>query len=188
MRRKFKFTRRQFIRVAAAGVAAGPMLGCGIAKNPWRFLTSFEAETLAALCDRIIPEDGFPGAARAGVVNFIDLQLMGPYKRFRSSYRRGLTGVDQTSQSLFAKNLVALSGPQQDEVLKALEKGSAPGAIWKENSPREFFDLLLSHTLQGFYGDPRHGGNREGVSWQMLGLPYPPIRGRLHYDLTRKSE
>ena len=22
--------------------------------------------------------------------------------------------------------------------------------------------------MQGFYGDPRHGGNREGVSWKML--------------------
>jgi gluconate 2-dehydrogenase gamma chain len=39
--------------------------------------------------------------------------------------------------------------------------------------------------MQGFYGDPRHGGNREGVSWKMLGLPYPPIRGRLRYDVRK---
>ena len=185
MRRKVNFTRRQFIRVAAVGVAAAPMLGCGAGNSPWRFLSKQEGETLAALSDRIIPEDQFPGAARAGVVNYIDLQLMGPYKRFRSVYRRGLTGVDQTSQAIFGKPLVALSGAQQDGVLKALEKGNAPGAIWKEASSREFSDLLLGHTMQGFYGDPRHGGNREGVSWQMLGLPYPPIRGRRHYDLTK---
>ncbi len=161
------------------------MLGCGAGNNPWRYLTRQEGETLAALADRIIPEDQFPGAARAGVVNYLDLQLMGPYKRFRRAYRRGLRGVDQTSQAMFRNNLAALREVQQDEVLKALEKGKAPGAIWEEDSAREFFDLLLSHTLQGFYGDPRHGGNRERISWQMLGLPYPPIRGRRHYDLTK---
>ncbi len=187
MRRKVNFTRRQFIRVAAAGVAAAPLLGCGSGKSPWRFLTRQEGETLAALCDRIIPEDEFPGAAQAGAVNYIDRQLMGPYKRFRSAYRRGLTGVDQTSRAMFRKPLVALSGAQQDEVLRALEKGNAPGAIWKGASARELFDLLVSHTMQGFYGDPRHGGNRDRVSWQMLGLPYPPIRGRLHYDLTKPA-
>ena len=38
--------------------------------------------------------------------------------------------------------------------------------------------------MQGFYGDPRHGGNRDRVSWKMVGLPYPPLRGRLRNDLT----
>ena len=39
--------------------------------------------------------------------------------------------------------------------------------------PQLFFDLLLTHTRQGFYGDPRHGGNRDLVSWKMVGLPFP---------------
>ena len=34
--------------------------------------------------------------------------------------------------------------------------------------------------MMGFYGDPRHGGNKDRVSWRMLGVPDPPIRGRLH--------
>jgi gluconate 2-dehydrogenase gamma chain len=38
--------------------------------------------------------------------------------------------------------------------------------------------------MQGFYGDPRHGGNREYASWRMLGVPVAPIRGRQLYDLT----
>jgi gluconate 2-dehydrogenase gamma chain len=42
--------------------------------------------------------------------------------------------------------------------------------------------LILAHTRQGFYGDPRHGGNRNRVSWKMIGVPFPPIRGREHYD------
>ena len=34
--------------------------------------------------------------------------------------------------------------------------------------------------MMGFYGDPRHGGNRNRVAWTMIGMPDPPIRGRLH--------
>ena len=47
-----------------------------------------------------------------------------------------------------------------------------------EQKAKAFFDLVLAHTMQGFYGDPRHGGNREAVSWKMLALPFPPVRGR----------
>ena len=39
-------------------------------------------------------------------------------------------------------------------------------------------DLVLNHARQGFYGDPRHGGNRAMASWKMVGLPFPPVRGR----------
>jgi gluconate 2-dehydrogenase gamma chain len=118
------------------------------------------------------------------VVNFIDLQLMGPYKRYRASYRQGIRGVEQASLEMFGNRFTELSPERQDDVLKELEGGGAAGEAWKDLSSRDFFALILSHTMQGFYGDPRHGGNRERVSWKMLGLPYPPIRGRLHYDLT----
>jgi gluconate 2-dehydrogenase gamma chain len=37
---------------------------------------------------------------------------------------------------------------------------------------------VVSHTMQGFYGDPRHGGNRNWASWRMLGVPITPVRGR----------
>ena len=62
----------------------------------------------------------------------------------------------------------------------------APGAAWTKISSEEFFALLVDHTMQSFYGDPRHGGNRDGASWKMLGTPYPPIRGRLHYDVSKQ--
>ena len=38
--------------------------------------------------------------------------------------------------------------------------------------------LFMWITRQGFYGDPRHGGNRDAASWKMLALPFPPVRGR----------
>jgi gluconate 2-dehydrogenase gamma chain len=50
-----------------------------------------------------------------------------------------------------------------------------------------FFELVRKHTLEGYYGSPRHGGNRDAVSWRMLGVSEPPIRGRAQYGLTNKA-
>ena len=182
-----KITRRNFIRLAATAAAASPLVSCAGLSKPWRSFTEAEARTLAALCERLIPTDADPGAAWAGVVNFLDKQLAGPYKKYRTTYRQGLAGVDQTSEILFGRAFAQLSSGNQDGILKALEEGRAAGDNWKRLSSVQFFDLVLTHTMQGFYGDPRHGGNREEVSWRMLRLPYPPVRGRLRYDLTRPS-
>jgi gluconate 2-dehydrogenase gamma chain len=180
-----RFTRRKFIQIAAAAAATTPLASCLSKSSPWRFLTEQEAQTLEAVCDRIIPPDQDPGAAWGGAVNYIDIELVGHFKKHQKAYRQGIAGVDETSRMLFGKEFTALPAGKQDEVLKALEKGEAPGEIWKKRSSKQFFALVVSHTMEGFYGDPRHGGNRDRVSWRMLKLPYPPVRGRLHYDLTK---
>ena len=146
--------------------------------SPWRFLRIDEARTLEAICDRIIPADQDPGAVWAGVVVFIDRQLMGSYRRFRKTYQMGLAGTNTTSAGLYGKPFAELDSQQQDAILQSMEKGQATGDGWKQVSSKAFFDLVVNHTMQGFYGDPRHGGNRERVSWKMLRLPYPPLRGR----------
>jgi len=186
MRNFKRITRRKFIQVTTAA-AAGSMVCCARRGNPWRFFTLQEAQTTGAIAERIIPADQDPGATEAGVVNFIDLQLMGPYKRYRSSYRQGIKGLEQASLEQFRRGFTELSAENQDELLKQLEAGRITGEDWKTVSSKDFFALVLSHTMQGFYGDPRHGGNRERSSWKMLGVPYPPIRGRLHYDLTKEQ-
>ena len=173
------------MQMAVVGAAAGPIVGCIGTSNPWRHLSVDEARTLEALADRIIPADQDPGAAWAGAVNFIDRQLVGPYRHLQKIYQQGLAGANETAVALFGKRVAALTAEQADEVLRKLENGQAPGEMWKQVSSKQFFDLVLNHTLQSFYGDPRHGGNRERVSWKMLRLPYPPVRGRLQYDLTK---
>ena len=76
--------RRRFIQVAASGTAA--TVSCGGQKSRYRFLTNAEADTLAAVCDVIIPPDQDPGASQAGVVRFIDRQLDGFHKKLRKQY------------------------------------------------------------------------------------------------------
>jgi gluconate 2-dehydrogenase gamma chain len=185
MNRRSRVSRRRFLQVAASAAATAPLISCMKASGSWRFLTEAEAKTLEAVCDRIVPADQVPGAAWAGVVNYIDIQLSSHYRRQKKSYREGLAGVDETGRAKFGKDFAALSAGEQDEVLIDLETGKATGEIWKKRSSEKFFAMVVRHTMEGFYGDPRHGGNRNRVSWEMVKLPYPPIRGRVHYDLTR---
>ncbi len=188
MERSFQLNRRAFLQAAlAATAAAGAGVACTRNGTPWRFLTLDEARALAAISDQIIPPDQDPGAAWAGVVNYIDRQLCGPYENLQPIYRRGLAGVDQSSQSLYGKLFADLDASQQLDLLHRLETCKACGAIWKQISSSEFFGYLLDHTMQGFYGDPRHGGNREGVSWKMLNLAYPPIRGRIRAGAANRK-
>jgi gluconate 2-dehydrogenase gamma chain len=180
-----QLSRRAFLQAALAAAAAGAGVACSANGTPWRFLTLDEARTLAAISDQIIPPDQDPGASWAGVVSYIDRQLCGPFQNLQQTYRRGIAGIDQSSLLIYGKQFADLDAQQQIDVLHRLEGGQAPGAIWTQASSSEFFAVLVDHTMQGYYGDPRHGGNRDGVSWKMLGLPYPPIRGRLRYDLTK---
>jgi|SRR6185437_10040432 len=178
-------SRREFIQLAAAAAAVGGTVSCAGSQSPWRFLSIGEARTLAAICDQLIPPDQDPGADWAQAVYFIDAQLCGPYRDLQSLYRNGIAHTDETARLQFGKAFAELTSGQQITILVSLERDDAPKNIWKAADPRRFFETVLAHTMQGFYGDPRHGGNRAHASWKMLGLPYPPLRGRLKYDASK---
>ena len=167
------------MQISAIATAAVPLASCVGSLSQWRSLTADEGRTLEAISGRIIPADADPGAAWAGAAIFIDRQLAGPYRKLRKTYRLGLAGTNGTSLEMCGHPFVALTSQQQDAVLQSMDKGQARGEYWMGISAKSFFDLVVSHTMQGFYGDPRHGGNRDRVSWKMLRLPYPPVRGRL---------
>jgi gluconate 2-dehydrogenase gamma chain len=163
--------RRRTLLGTALCAAAGTALSCGGNHSNWRFFTEHEARTVEAITAQLIPADSDPGAKEAGVVNYIDLQLSKRFKKHRMTYRQGLATLDAACRTAFGKRFIDLSPADQVEALNSTEEHS-----------KVFFYLLLAHTRQGFYGDPRHGGNRNMTSWKMLRLATPPIRGRQHYD------
>lgn len=159
-------TRRQFVAVSALA-AASVAAGCSEHERSFEFLTEVEARTLAALCDQIIPADDYPSASQAGVVTYIDLQLTRHYRRHQRAYRTGLAQAEKFSRDRCGSGAAASSPEQQLATVQMIEQKN-----------RRFFELLRSHTMEGYYGSPRHGGNRDAVSWRMLGLAEPPVRGR----------
>jgi gluconate 2-dehydrogenase gamma chain len=85
---------------------------------------------------------------------------------------------------MFGRGFESLAWAQQTEVLRRVEGGEAPGTVWETEPPRPFFELIRDHTMQGFYGSPRHGGNRSFVSFRMIGMDYPRIVGQNRYEVA----
>lgn len=159
----------------------------------WYFLAPAEVRALGAITERLIPADELsPSGKDAGCVEFIDRQLAGSYGSFarlymkgpfqpgtpeqgdqsplapRSRYRLGLAGLESHCQTAHRKSFAELSGEQRDQILAGLEKGEiALDGI----DAKEFFQIVLKNTMEGFFADPIYGGNRDMVSWKMLGFP-----------------
>ncbi|MBL8173600.1 MAG: gluconate 2-dehydrogenase subunit 3 family protein [Bryobacterales bacterium] len=145
--------RRSFVALPATAALAAPK---------YKTLTEAEAAIVIALTEAIIPADKDPGAKEAGVVQFIDTQLAGPLKRYRPRYRRELPIIDEACRAATGKPLALLQLSERTAFLEQVDKGEIAGG--------PFFQLIVDHTMQGFYGAPKHGGNRDAASWKMMGI------------------
>jgi gluconate 2-dehydrogenase gamma chain len=160
----------------------------------WTWFTDAEAAFIGAVVARLIPADDLgPGAVEAGVPTFIDRQLAGPYGRGERWYMQGPWSAGLPTQGYQTRLTPAgmyraaikaidaavvresrggsfskLAAADQDAFLQRLEKGDVAldGADGKA-----FFAQLLQNTLEGFWSDPIHGGNRDMVGWKLIGFP-----------------
>jgi gluconate 2-dehydrogenase gamma chain len=166
--------RRDFLKSVATGgtvaLTSWPALAAEALDNSLapgcNVFTISQAALVGAIVEQIVPSDNYPGAKEGGVVAFIDRILAGPFGEFyKARYKQGLLMIDELSQMRFTRNFVSLVSDQQASVLISLESG-----IGGSSAGREFFGLILQHTIEGYYGDPKHGGNLGGVSWKMIGF------------------
>lgn len=159
----------------------------------WRFFTEDEVRVVTAMIDRLIPADELSvSGSDAGCVVFMDRQLAGSYgdasrlymsapfqqgtpeqgdqSRFtpRERVRLGLTGLEKLCQSRHRQSFSGLTAEQQDALLAELEKGNIS---LEGMDSKLFFEQVLGNTMEGFFGDPIYGGNRDMVSWKMIGFP-----------------
>ena len=183
-----EYNRRDFIKQLSLTYGSVLLLpGCFGNYSPWRFFTADEARTMIAVSEQFIPADKDPGATDANVINFIDKQLVGPYTRFQEEYRMGLKCLDAASAQLYQKPFDELDRDRQTGFLEKMEKNELPEEDWEGINQRSFFNRMLDHSMQGFYGSPRHGGNRNYVSYKMIKVDYPHIIGQNRYDSNCKT-
>ena len=176
-------TRREFIQQLS--LACGSILfvpACSGYDSVWRFFTEAESKTVIAFAEQIIPRDQDGGATDAKIINFIDKQLVGPYTRFQEMYRKGIPAIQSSSLKIHQIPFYELDFDTQTDFMIKMEKGELPEEFWKETNQSSFFRLILDHTMQGFYGSPRHGGNKNYVSYKMMKLDYPHIIGQNRYE------
>jgi hypothetical protein len=150
-----------------------------------RFLTQEEWALLEAICDRLIPQpdrnDPIP------IVPWIDRMLdenrtpgyrYGGMPPMREAWRKGLDGIEVESRERHGKSFVALSGEEQDSLLRAVQYGRVRCDVWRSVPPKRFFkSLLLKHVASTYYAHPD--------AWNEIGFGGPASpRGyvRLGFD------
>jgi gluconate 2-dehydrogenase gamma chain len=172
-------TRRRLLQYGALSGTAGLFVvtpqGCQRSPPPDQprrlaFFTFAEFATIEAVCERILPRDEDPGAIDLGVPAYIDRALAGDdYRRQRERFRSGLRALDLEAAKLARKPFAHAGGAQQDNIIDDWQNGT--------DDQVEFLRLLVRLTLEGAFGDPSYGGNRDGQGWRLVGFePCEPHR------------
>jgi gluconate 2-dehydrogenase gamma chain len=156
-------------------------------------LTATEAAFLSAAYDTFIPPDAHsPSGTDCGLLAFIDRQLAGAWgggaKLYRSGpfikgtreqgyqlsltprefFAAGIKATNDWTRKTYGKDFDRLSGADREAALQAMDAGKA------ELNAKQFFEMLLQSAMEGFFADPIYGGNRDKVSWRMVGYPGLP--------------
>ena len=156
--------------------------------NPAFGLDPAECFCLRAIVQCLIPADDiWPGACEANVDVFIQRQLAGPYGAAERWYTRR-SAIDEDATPLIPRDLYR-AGLAETDRLALAEHGAAFGALTNDSQiamlqtieagghdrpalcMAAFFNLVLENTLEGYFADPVHGGNRDAQSWHMIGFP-----------------
>ena len=138
-----------------------------------QYLDAADAAEIEAIAETILPGDDTPGAREAGVIWFIDRSLAGYDKDRKPAYASGLKDAQARRLAMFpaSTSIAALTAEQHIALLGDIEK-------------TDFFRMVRRHTILGFFGHPRHGGNRNGAAEKLLGIQetmmYTPPFG--YYD------
>jgi hypothetical protein len=130
-------------------------------------LPAQELALLRSLLDRLIPADEFDGAVEAGVDAYVARQLGGDLSALRPAVSAGLMGLDAEARARRGLGFLEVTDDERTAMVADLEAGNTLAA-W-EHPARDFISLMISLAAEGYYADPGNGGNRDGVSWRMLG-------------------
>jgi len=135
-------------------------------------LSAAEMRVLEAFIDRLIPADELgPGAVEAGVHVYIDGTLAEGAAAGLASFRDGLEGLDAYSQRLRGRAFADLPAAGRDAIIVQMENGTADGFA----NARAVFARIRTLTLEGMFGDPFYGGNRNFVGWDLIRYPGPRL-------------
>jgi gluconate 2-dehydrogenase gamma chain len=132
-------------------------------------MTLAQLAVVRAACERVLPKDEDPGATDLGVPEYLDRTFSDPEIDFlRRPFMTLVDGVEAMARSRHGRGFAELGPAEQDALLSNWQHGK-PGE-------RRSFEALLALTFEGAFGDPRHGGNKDGRGFAMTGFtPGPPM-------------
>ena len=153
-----------------------------------RFFSETEWRTLEAVAHRLLPQpdrsDPIP------IVPWIDEKLHRDRRdgfryddmpALREAWRLGLEGIEHESQRRFGTDFPALTGDQQDAVLRAVQAGDVGGGPWHHLPAQRFFTtVLLKEVVGEYYAHP--------LAWSEVGFGGPASpRGYVRLGLDQRD-
>ncbi|ACS99203.1 GMC family oxidoreductase [Paenibacillus sp. JDR-2] len=127
---------------------------------------------LKAVTDRLIPGDDWQSASDAGVLTYLERYAAQDAAVWAKIIEPGIRSLQEEAIRLHGKPFSELPADEQDQLLQEAESDAYRD--WPVSS-KLFFDTLLNLTVEGYYGTPEAGGNREGKSWEMIGFRPGPV-------------
>jgi hypothetical protein len=147
------------------------------------FFSSAGFGTLCAVCDRLIPQPERPRPI--DLCGTLDTRMAsGEGDGWRYAHMpddsqaqtAGLAGIEQTALAMFAAAFTVLGSSEQDEVLRAVQDGTAAGPIWLTLDAKRYFEELLAQVVDIYYSHPLgaeeigYAGMADAHGWQHVGL------------------
>jgi gluconate 2-dehydrogenase gamma chain len=130
---------------------------------------------LDAALDRLIPGDEFgPGTAGAGVGRCIEGMLGRADASLSGDWRGSLEQFDDLALARAGARFAELDAAIQDDLLELVAAGGAPVS----EATAAFFEML--RPIEGYFGDPRWGGNAGRAGWALLGYEGPRLIWSAH--------
>jgi gluconate 2-dehydrogenase gamma chain len=123
---------------------------------------------LVALAARLVPADELgPGAMEADVETYFRRALVDArLANLRAGLMKGCAFVQLVAQREQSYDFAALVPDVQDGLItRFVDNTVRPDGF----SMQTFLRAVMALTLEGYLGDPRHGGNAGGIGWRVVG-------------------
>lgn len=149
------------LRLSVPALAAAAQAACSARDEgaAYKILGAAEALEIEAIAARILPTTNTPGAREAGVIHFFDNVLGGEMA--------GMLGGIRGSMGAFQDGIAdRFSGAERFSDLSEADQDS-----WladKQGTP--LFNMVHPLTLIGFFAMSKHGGNKDHISWDLIGF------------------
>ncbi|MFB6196300.1 MAG: gluconate 2-dehydrogenase subunit 3 family protein [Haloplanus sp.] len=163
-------------------------------EESYAFFDAEQAAVVSTVVDRLLPGgDDRPSATELSVVRYIDRALRRePFyetahddRRFQTAYTDGIDRLQETAQAMFGRPIPDLDEGQIDRLLSKISDRSAPGwadvpapnPVTMTIPSTAFLALLRDHAVEGYYAQPKYGGNVDLEGWRQAGYVGPFVEG-----------
>ena len=141
------------------------------APHDYQFFTTGEIVTLDAVLGRLFPIDdpsGAPSYRDANVGPYIDKQLVLPdFRGLERMMHGGMEFLQTVAVRRFGGTFDSRQPEVQDELLTQFQTGQVKGLQFPQ---ARWFATFHAFALEGYWGDPKYGGNHDEGAWKWVAI------------------